>query len=102
LAQHGVYEGCLAVVNVGNDGDITDGLGHRGAFPSFGWADMAFGVGGQHSDQWSVVSDQWSDGLYDALSFKRDSPRTAASSILTGAEKSWVLAIFLAVSQEVN
>ena len=33
LAQHGVYEGCLAVVHMGNDGDITNRLSHRGAFP---------------------------------------------------------------------
>ena len=29
LPQHGIYEGCLAVVNMGNDGDIAYRLGHR-------------------------------------------------------------------------
>jgi hypothetical protein len=46
LAQHGVHESGLAVVDMGNDGDITYRLGHRGAFPSFGSAD-GLGVGGR-------------------------------------------------------
>jgi hypothetical protein len=52
LAQHGVHESCLAVVNMGDDGDITYRLGHRGAFPSSGLADGLW-VGGQYSDQGS-------------------------------------------------
>ena len=44
LPQHGVYEGCLAVVNVGNDGDIAYRLGHRCGFPSLGvWPRVAWG-----------------------------------------------------------
>jgi hypothetical protein len=32
------------VVNVGDDGDIADRLGHSGAFPSFGLAKKAMGL----------------------------------------------------------
>ena len=32
LAEHGVDEGGLAVVDVGDDGDVADGAGHGGAF----------------------------------------------------------------------
>jgi len=35
LTEHGVHQRGLSVVNVGNDGDISNRLGHRGAFPSF-------------------------------------------------------------------
>jgi hypothetical protein len=41
LPQHGIYERSLAVVNMGNDGDIPYRLGHRGDFPSFGLANRA-------------------------------------------------------------
>jgi hypothetical protein len=44
LPQHGVYEGCLAVVNMGNNGDIAYRLSHRGAFPSSGLAKRAMGL----------------------------------------------------------
>jgi hypothetical protein len=44
LPQHGVYEGCLAVVNMGDDGDIAYRLSHRGAFPSLGSAKRAIGL----------------------------------------------------------
>ena len=37
LPQHGVYKGCLAVVNMGNDGDIAYRLGHRCNVPSLGF-----------------------------------------------------------------
>ena len=43
LAEHGVDEGGLAVVDVGDDGDVADGAGHGGAvlflsgcFPEWG------------------------------------------------------------------
>ena len=45
LPQHGVHESRLAVVNMGNDGDIAYRLGHRGAFPSFGSANGPWGWG---------------------------------------------------------
>jgi hypothetical protein len=50
LPQHGVYQGCLAVVNMGNDGDIAYRLGHRIAFPSFGSALEAIELGRQEGE----------------------------------------------------
>jgi hypothetical protein len=54
LAQHGVHESCLAVVNVGDDGDIAYRLGHRGAFLILVWP-MGCGLGEKYSDQLSVI-----------------------------------------------
>jgi hypothetical protein len=61
LAQHGVHEGGLAVVNMGDDGDITYRLGHRGAFPNSSLADGLW-IGGRkysnvpHSAAVSILS----------------------------------------------
>ena len=45
LAEHGVDEGGLAVVDVGDDGDIADGAGHGGAVLS-SWLGFFSGLGG--------------------------------------------------------
>ena len=44
LAEHGIDQGGLAVVDVGDDGDVADGAGHGGAF-SLPCCD-SFGLGG--------------------------------------------------------
>jgi hypothetical protein len=51
---------------MGNDGDIAYRLGHRGAFPSFGSADEALGLGEK-----TGVRDQGSEGPYGALSIEK-------------------------------
>jgi hypothetical protein len=62
LAQHGVHESGLAVVNMGNDGDITYRLGHREFFLLLAWP-MGYGLGDN-----TVISGQGSESPFGALS----------------------------------